>query len=263
MTVSGANLPHADLTSADLTGANLTGAGLSGADLTDTYAETKRVDLTDTFTQNANLTNACLPGANLTAAHLEGADLSDTNLSGANLFEAYLVEANLTNTNLSNANLTDANLSGVNLSQTNLTGTKWTEGLDISQTFSAELRDDPSIDFWNTSFSQLAKAGVPLTVDGIRRWGGGLSSIQITAAVDLGLPDTAAALPYESVLLGGWIEAGFTLEEALEWQEHIPTPERAADWRDCRLTPQEATAATLGRSSTYTSKARAAQARSE
>jgi len=136
--------------------------------------------------------------------------------------------------------LTDANLSGVDLSQANLTGTKWTEGLDISPTFLAELRDDPSIDFWNTSFSELAKAGVPLTVEGIRRWGGGLSSIDITAAIDLGLPDAAAALPYRSVLLGGWIEAGFTLEEALEWQEHILTPERAADWRDCGLTPQEA-----------------------
>jgi uncharacterized protein YjbI with pentapeptide repeats len=139
ISLSGADLTHANLINArlrnaelskvDLTNANLRGADLLGANLA--YSILRDLDLGETLLSAANLAGADLSGARLRKIGLTDANLITAKLVGANLGGADLSAnplypssaALLNGADLTGADFSDANLTGVNLNAATLNKT--------------------------------------------------------------------------------------------------------------------------------------------
>lgn len=98
LSLSGANLSHADMSQANLCGINLCRANLSGADLHATalcWAQLRHANLEKADLHGADLTWADLHGANLQGSRLDGALLSGADLSYADLHGVCLDQRDL------------------------------------------------------------------------------------------------------------------------------------------------------------------------
>jgi len=112
--------------------------------------------------------------------------------------------------------------------------------LRVDRAVLSELLNDPSFEFDEVRLQDLQRAGVPLTVAGIRRWGG-LNADQILQAVDLGFPDAASAIGWKAFApseVQAWIDAGFDARDAEKWKAFAPSEVQA--WIDAGFDVRDA-----------------------